>query len=164
LYLSNASGGVNPDYQVGDLMILRDHINLMGVNPLIGPDDEKLGPRFPDMSKPYSDLLNNKLVQIAKEENVIMYKGVYLAVMGPNLETRAEYRMLRQFADAVGMSTVPEVIVANHMKLPCAAISVLTDECDPDNLKPTTLGEIIEIASKAETGLIKLFVRLIDEL
>lgn len=164
LLLSNAAGAMNLNFKKGTLMLIDDHINFLPVNPLQGVNDEEMGPRFPDMSKPYSDLLNNKLVQIAKEEDIVLHKGVYIAVMGPNLETRAEYRMLRQFADAVGMSTVPEVIVANHMKLPCAAISVLTDECDPDNLKATTLSEILSIAGKAETGLIKLFIRLIDEL
>jgi purine-nucleoside phosphorylase len=164
LLLSNAGGAMNLNFKKGSLMLIEDHINFLPGNPLQGVNNEEMGPRFPDMSKPYSDLLNSKLIQIAKEGNVILHKGVYVAVMGPNLETRAEYRMFRQFADAVGMSTVPEVIVANHMSLPCAAISVLTDECDPDNLKPSYIDEIIAVAGKAESGLIILFSRLIDEL
>lgn len=164
LLLSNAAGAMNLDYKKGTLMLIDDHINFLPGNPLQGLNDESIGPRFPDMSKPYLESLNNKLIQIAKEENITLHKGVYIAVMGPNLETRAEYRMLRQFADAVGMSTVPEVIVANHMKLPCAAISVLTDECDPDNLKATGIDEILAVAAIAEEGLIKIFCRLIQEL
>jgi purine-nucleoside phosphorylase len=164
LLLSNAAGAMNLNFNKGSLMLIEDHINFLPGNPLQGSNDEDFGPRFPDMSMPYSNFLNDKLLQISENENITLHKGVYVAVMGPNLETRAEYRMLRQYADAVGMSTVPEVIVANHMKLTCAAISVLTDECDPDNLHPTSLQEIIAVAQKAEEGLVKLFCQLINEL
>jgi purine-nucleoside phosphorylase len=116
------------------------------------------------MSHPYDGFLNNKLLEIAGREKIVLHKGVYVSVLGPNLETRAEYRMLANFADAVGMSTVPEVIVANHMGLPCAAISVLTDECDPDNLAPAKIENIIKIAGEAEIPLIRLFSQLIGEL
>jgi purine-nucleoside phosphorylase len=162
LLISNAAGNMNLKWKKGDLMLIDDHINLLPDNPLRGPNYEKFGPRFPDMSQPYSARLNKKLVAIAKKEKVKLHKGVYVGVMGPNLETRAEYRFLHRIgADAVGMSTVPEVIVANHMGLPCCAISVLTDDCDPDNLKPANISEIIEIAGKAEKKLTKLYVELI---
>jgi purine-nucleoside phosphorylase len=164
LLLSNAAGALNPGFKKGSLMLIEDHINFLPDNPLRGKNDEETGPRFPDMSQPYSGFLNDKLMAIAKAKNITLHKGVYIAVMGPNLETRAEYRMFRNFADAVGMSTVPEVIAANHMNLPCAAISVLTDECDPDNLKPVDIKEIIETAGKAETYMITLFSELIKEI
>jgi purine-nucleoside phosphorylase len=165
LLISNAGGAMNPNYKKGDLMLLDDHINLLPDNPLRGPNDDEFGPRFPDMSAPYSDELNNKLKQIAKQENITLHEGVYVAVPGPNLETRAEYRYLRMIgADVVGMSTVPEVITANHMCLPCAAISVLTDECDPDNLEPVDIQDIIKIAGEAEHHLIKLFLGLLEQI
>lgn len=164
LLLSNAAGAMNLNFKKGSLMLIDDHINLLFDNPLRGQNFDKLGPRFPDMSRPYSSELNDILIKVAEKEHIILHKGVYLSVMGPNLETRAEYRMFRNFADAVGMSTVPEVIVANHMGLPCAAISVLTDECDPDNLKPARIEDIIETAGKAEIQLIKIFSSLIKEL
>ncbi len=157
LLLSNAAGALNFKFKKGSLMLLDDHINLLGDNPLRGTNYEELGPRFPDMSMPYSVELAKKFQEIAEKEDITLHKGVYIAVTGPNLETRAEYRMLRNFADAVGMSTVPEVIVANHMNLPCAAISVLTDECDPDNLKPVNIKDILAIAAEAEVDLIRLF-------
>ena len=164
LIISNAAGGLNPDFSKGDLVLIRDHINLLGDNPLIGVNEQEFGPRFPDMSRPYSPFLNEKLEAIAAREKISLHKGVYAAVAGPNLETRAEYRFFANFADAVGMSTVPEVIVANHVDLPCAAVSVLTDECDPDNLLPARIEDILEIAGKAEEGLIRLFSALIKEL
>jgi len=164
LLLSNAAGAMNLAYKKGDLMLIDDHISFLPDNPLRGKNHDGLGPRFPDMSQPYSIELNKKLARIAEDEDILLQKGVYVAVMGPNLETRAEYRMLSQFADAVGMSTVPEVIVANQMGLRCAAISVLTDECDPDNLSPVILEEILEVAAKAESKLTKIFVRLLKEL
>ena len=146
-------------------MVIDDHINLQPFNPLTGENDEQLGPRFPDMSRPYDVSMIEKIEKIAEEMNLPLHKGVYVAVQGPNLETRAEYRFLRMIgADAVGMSTVPEVIVANHMSLPVAAVSVITDECDPDNLKPVNIGEIIAIAGKAEIQLTALFEKLIDQL
>ncbi|MCD4694699.1 MAG: purine-nucleoside phosphorylase [Bacteroidales bacterium] len=165
LLISNAGGAMNLNFKKGSLMLLDDHINLLGDGPLIGPNHNNLGPRFPDMSQPYSKEINDKLERIALEENIILYKGVFVAVAGPNLETRAEYRFLRGIgADVVGMSTVPEAIVANHAGLPCAAISVITDECDPDNLKPVDINDIIQTAAVAEEDLIILFKRLIQDL
>lgn len=165
LLISNAAGNMNLNWSKGDLMLIDDHINLQPENPLRGKNHEELGPRFPDMSQPYSNFLNQKLIGIAQQEQLTLRTGVYVAVMGPNLETRAEYRFLNRIgADAVGMSTVPEVIVANHMNLPCCAVSVLTDDCDPDNLKPANIQEIIAVAGKAEGNLTKLFIALIAEI
>ncbi|MEM7108699.1 MAG: purine-nucleoside phosphorylase [Bacteroidota bacterium] len=165
LLISNAAGNINLDWNKGDLMLLDDHINLQPDNPLRGKNLDELGPRFPDMSAPYDPLLNKSLIEIAKESNITLRKGVYAAVIGPNLETRAEYRYLQIIgADAVGMSTVPEVIVANHMGLPCCAISVLTDDCDPDHLEPVNIEEIIAIAGQAEVKLTELYVQLIARL
>jgi purine-nucleoside phosphorylase len=165
LLLSNAAGGLNLQYKKGDLIVISDHINLLPGNPLIGRNINEFGPRFPDMSQPYSAELNAKLLHIGLEESIVLKQGVYVAVAGPNLETRAEYRFLRMIgADVVGMSTVPEVIVANHMSLPCATVSVITDECDPDNLQPISIEEIIEVAAKADKKLSLLFKRLIEEL
>ena len=164
LLISNAAGALNPAYKKGDLMLLDDHINFLPDNPLRGKNIDEFGPRFPDMSQPYSLDISDKLIRIAEQEEIILHSGTYVVVMGPNLETRAEYRMFRDYADAVGMSTVPEVIVANQMGLECAAISVLTDECDPDNLVPVSLEEILEIAGKAEVNLIRLIKKLIPEI
>jgi purine-nucleoside phosphorylase len=165
LLISNAAGAMNLDFKKGSLMLIDDHINLLGDGPLIGPNHNNLGPRFPDMSQPYAKFLNDKLEKIAKTQKITLHKGVYVAVAGPNLETRAEYRFLRGIgADVVGMSTIPEVIVANHAGLPCAAISVLTDECDPDNLHPVEIKDILETAAKAEVNLITLFSELLNEL
>jgi purine-nucleoside phosphorylase len=165
LLISNAAGCMNLKWKKSELMLIDDHINLQPNNPLRGENFEVLGPRFPDMSQPYSKKLNGLLISIAKKNKIKLHQGVYVAVPGPNLETRAEYRYLRQLgADAVGMSTVPEVLVANHMNLPCCAISVLTDECDPDNLKPVNLSQIVETAGKAEGALTELYVELIGKL
>jgi purine-nucleoside phosphorylase len=165
LLISNAAGGLNPQMKKGSLMVIEDHINLQTANPLTGKNHEELGPRFPDMSQPYDAGMIMKLEKAAQEMNIVLHKGVYVAVNGPNLETRAEYRFLRLIgADAVGMSTVPEVIAANHMSLPVAAVSVITDECDPDHLQPVNIAEIIAVASKAEMGLTLLFQNLISEL
>ncbi len=165
LLISNAAGNMNRKWKKGQMMLIDDHINLQPDNPLRGENFEVLGPRFPDMSQPYSSILNRRLIKIAKDKNIKLNVGVYVGVMGPNLETRAEYRFLRQIGgDAVGMSTVPEVIVANHMGLPCCAISVLTDDCDPDNLQPAVLSEIVKIAGKAEGKLTELYVALIKSL
>lgn len=165
LLLSNAAGAINLDFKKGDLMLIDDHINLLHGSPLIGENLDELGPRFPDMSQPYSKMLNEKMLKIAEKKGITLHKGIYAAVSGPNLETRAEYRFLRRIgADIVGMSTVPEVIVANHIGLQCAAVSVLTDECDPDNLQPVNIEEIIEVAGKAESKLTELFTSLIREL
>ena len=162
LLISNAAGTVNPDFKKGTLMLIDDHINMLPANPLTGKNLDDLGPRFPDMSQPYDSKMSGELERIAKDLGITLHKGVYTPVAGPNLETRAEYRFLRTIgSDAVGMSTVPEVIVANHMGLPCVAISVLTDECDPDNLHPVSIAEILEIAGKAEKDLTKLYVELI---
>lgn len=160
--LSNAAGALNLDFQKGDLMLLEDHINLQSENPLRGENYEELGPRFPDMSQPYAHSLNDSLMKISTDTGIALRKGIYVSVPGPNLETRAEYRMLRMLgADAVGMSTVPEVIACNHASLPCACISVITDECDPQKLKPVTITEIVETARKAESKLTTLFEELI---
>lgn len=165
LLISNAAGNMNLKWKKGELMLIDDHINLQPDNPLRGENFEVLGPRFPDMSQPYSKKLNDLLIKIAKAKKIKLNKGVYVAVMGPNLETRAEYRFLHRIgADAVGMSTVPEVLVANHMGLPCCAISVLTDDCDPDDLKPADIQEIIKIAGKAESKLTELYVELISKI
>ena len=166
LLISNAAGNMNLAWQEGELMLIDDHINLQPENPLRGVDHAALGLNpFPDMSAPYSRALNEKLLHIAKKNNIILHFGVYVAVSGPNLETRAEYRYLRNIgADVVGMSTVPEVIVANHEGLPCCAISVLTDNCDPEDLRPVNIQKIIKVAGNAEGPLTKLFVELIGEL
>jgi len=165
LLISNAAGNMNLDWKKGDLMLLDDHINLQPENPLRGRNEETLGPRFPDMSQPYAKKLNEELISIAKERGIALNVGVYAGVMGPNLETRSEYRFLRTIgADAVGMSTVPEVIVANHAGLPCCAISVLTDDCDPDNLKPASLADILTVAGNAEPNLTELYIELISRL
>lgn len=165
LLVSNASGAINLDYKKGELMLIDDHINLQGSSPLAFKGVSKLGDRFADMSEPYNKEINNKLKAIAKKNSITLHEGVYASVVGPQLETRAEYRMLKIIgADAVGMSTVPEIIVANHLNLKATAVSVLTDECDPNNLKPVNIAEIIEMANKAEPDMITLFKELIREL
>lgn len=165
LVISNAAGGMNPLYRKGDLMIMDDHINLLGDNPLIGPNDSSLGPRFPDMSQPYSQRLIKLAEQIALEEKIKIQRGIYVAVSGPNLETRAEYRFLRGIgADVVGMSTIPEVIVARHMDLEVFGISVVTDECFPDALQPADIKDIIKTANAAQPKLTLLMKRLIESL
>ena len=165
LFLSNAAGGINLHYKKGNLVLLDDHINLQSGNPLTGKNYDELGGRFPDMSEPYSSILNQLMQNTATGLEIDLKKGVYAAVNGPNLETRAEYRYLKVIgADMVGMSTVPEVIAANHCQLPCAAISVITDECDPDNLKPINIAEIIGIASKADENVARLLRETIAKL
>ncbi|AXT56857.1 purine-nucleoside phosphorylase [Aquimarina sp. AD1] len=165
LLVSNASGAINLNFKKGELMLIEDHINLQGGSPLAFKGVEQLGTRFTDMSAPYDQKISNKLEVIAKENNINLHKGVYASVVGPQLETRAEYRYLKIIgADAVGMSTVPEVIVANHLEMNVAAVSVLTDECDPDNLKPVDIDEIIAMAGKAEPEMILLFKELIKSL
>jgi purine-nucleoside phosphorylase len=165
LLLSNASGSLNPDFKKGELMMIDDHINMQPENPLRGQNWDEMGPRFPDMSEPYSSILNQKLQEIAEKEGIALHKGVYVSVPGPNLETRAEYKFLRTIgADAVGMSTVPEVIACNHMGLPCCCVCVLTDECDPTNLKKVSIEEIIGIAKLAEPKLTLLYQKLIEQL
>jgi len=165
LLVSNACGTVNKSFHKGELMLITDHINLLGDNPLIGKNFDISGPRFLDMSQAYAPFINEKIVIIAKKNNVKLNQGVYAAVAGPNLETRAEYRfMARIGADVIGMSTIPEVLVANHAGLPVAAISVITDECDPDNLAPVNINEILAIAGEAEKGLNKIITALVGEL
>ena len=165
LLVSNASGAINLNFKKGELMLIDDHINLQGGSPLAFKGVEKLGERFTDMSTPYDSAINSKIESIAKSNDIKLHKGVYASVVGPQLETRAEYRMLKIIgADAVGMSTVPEVIVANHLNLSVAAVSVLTDECDPDNLKPVDIPEIIAMAGKAEPNMITIFKELIKTL
>lgn len=151
LLVSNACGGMNQQYRKGDIMLMVDHINLLGDNPLIGPNEDELGPRFPDMSEPYNLVLINIAEKVASENNIKVQKGVYVAVPGPNLETKAEYKFLREIgADVVGMSTIPENIIANHMGMKVLGISIITDECFPETLKPVNVEEIIATAMAAE--------------
>jgi purine-nucleoside phosphorylase len=165
LVVSNACGGMNPLWAPGDLVLLSDHINLLGDNPLVGPNDERLGERFPDMSAPYDPVLRSLARAIALELGITLREGVYAAVPGPNLETRAEYRMLRTMgADVVGMSTVPEVIVARHQGMRTLGISIITDQCLPDALEPADIGRIIETASLAEPHLTRLTTHLVERL
>lgn len=162
LFVSNAAGSLNPAFKKGDLMIINDHINLQPESPLRGLNNDDFGPRFPDMSEPYKRNLIAEGLKIAAKENINCHQGVYVAVTGPNLETKAEYKYLRIIGgDAVGMSTVPEVIVANHMNIPVFAISVLTDEGFPEDLKPVSLAEILETAAKAEPQMTKILSQLI---
>jgi purine-nucleoside phosphorylase len=157
LIVSNACGGMNPQYAHGDIMVIEDHINLMNGNPLIGVNDDALGPRFPDMSRPYDPKLVERALEIARRENFVAHKGVYVAVTGPNLETRAEYRFLRTIgADVVGMSTVPEVIVAVHAGMRVLGLSIVTDMGLPDALKPANIDQILAIAAEAEPKMRKI--------
>lgn len=157
LVVSNACGGMHPFWDAGDLVLISDHINLLGDNPLIGPNDDALGPRFPDMSAPYDPELQRLAVEVALERRITLRRGVYVAVPGPNLETRAEYRMLRTLgADVVGMSTVPEVIVAVHGGMRVMGVSIITDRCLPDALEPVDIAQIIAIAGRAEPHLTAL--------
>jgi purine-nucleoside phosphorylase len=165
LIVSNACGGLNPQFAKGDVMVIEDHINLMGDNPLIGPNDDRLGDRFPDMSQPYDKDLIALARRAALDEKVVCHQGVYVAVPGPNLETRAEYRFLRTIgADVVGMSTAPEVIVAVHSKLRVLGFSIVTDMCLPDALQPTSHEEIIAVANEAERKLRGLVRRVVEAL
>lgn len=163
LMVSNACGGMNPNYQAGDIMLIDDHINLMGGNPLIGINDDRLGPRFPDMSQPYDRRLIREALRIARKADIIAHQGVFVAVAGPNLETRAEYRFLRQIgADVVGMSTVPEVIVAVHSSMRTVGFSVITDMCLPDALEAADVSKIIAIANDAEPRLTTLLTGVLE--
>jgi purine-nucleoside phosphorylase len=165
LIVSNACGGMHPLWAPGDLVLLSDHINLLGDNPLIGPNDERLGPRFPDMSAPYDPVLRALTREVAREFGITLREGVYVAVPGPNLETRAEYRMLRNLgADVVGMSTVPEVIVAAHAGMRTIGLSIITDQCLPDALEPADLGRIIATARRAEPSLTRLIGAVVERL
>jgi purine-nucleoside phosphorylase len=159
LIVSNAAGGLNPLYDKGDLIVIEDHINLMAMNPLIGPNDDRLGPRFPDLIEPYDRWLQKLALQVALDLNIVARRGVYVAVVGPNLETRAEYRWLRGIgADVVGMSTVPEVLVAVHAGMKVLGFSIVTDLCLPDALQPVSIEEIIAVANEAE-GKLRILVR-----
>jgi purine-nucleoside phosphorylase len=165
LVVSNACGGMHPLWSPGDLMLMADHINLLGDNPLVGPNDDRLGPRFPDLSAAYDPALRALARAAAVELGITLREGVYVAVPGPNLETRAEYRMLRALgADVVGMSTVPEVIVANHEGMRVLGLSIITDQCLPDALEPADIGRIIETARKAEPHLTRLVTRVVEQL
>lgn len=165
LLISNACGGMNPRFQRGDIMLIEDHINLIGDNPLIGPNLDDFGPRFPDMSEPYSRDLMAVAEQIARDSGIKLQKGVFTAVSGPNLETRSEYRFLRTIgSDVVGMSTVPENIVAVHCGMKVLGLSVITDECFPDTLQPVNIAEIIETANKAEPSLTLIMKKVIEQL
>jgi len=164
LLISNVSGGLNPDYDKGDIVIIDDHINLLGVNPLAGPNDERLGPRYPDMCEPYSRRLTEAAGRICAEEKIPHRFGVYAALLGPSLETRAEYRFLRTIgADCVGMSTVPEVIVGVHAGFEIAAFSIITDMCIPETLEPVCIESIIKVAAEAQPRLVRLVERLVGE-
>ena len=165
LVVSNACGGMHPLWSPGDLMLIADHINLLGTNPLVGPNDDRLGPRFPDMSEPYDAELRSLARAVALALGVPLREGVYVAVTGPNLETRAEYRMLRALgADVVGMSTVPEVITAAHLGLRVLGLSIITDQCLPDALAPASLEQILAVAREAEPRLTALVRGVIERL
>jgi purine-nucleoside phosphorylase len=154
LVVSNACGGLHPLWSSGDLMLMADHINLLGDSPLIGPNDDRLGPRFPDVSSAYDPALRAIARAVAAERKIVLREGVYVAVAGPNLETRAEYRFLRAIgADVVGMSTVPEVLVAIHAGMRVLGLSIITDMCLPDALEPATVERIIAVANRAEPNL-----------
>lgn len=165
LFVSNAAGGLNPDFGIGELMIINDHIDLFPENPLRGKNLDQFGVRFPDMSEPYDLRLIEKAIQIGKRNNVKLHQGVYAAVQGPNLETKAEYKYLRTIGgDAIGMSTIPEVIVARHMELPVFAISAITDLCSPGNIKKVRIEEVLAAAAKAEPGMSLIIRELVKEL
>jgi len=165
LVVSNACGGLNPLWSAGDLMLMADHINLLGDSPLIGPNDDALGPRFPDMSEPYDAQLRAVAREVATERRIALREGVYVAVTGPNLETRAEYRFLRNIgADVVGMSTVPEVLVAIHAGMRVLGLSIITDLCLPDALEPATVEQIIAVANRAEPNLTALVRGVLERL
>ncbi|HET6272350.1 MAG TPA: purine-nucleoside phosphorylase [Bacteroidota bacterium] len=165
LLISNAAGGMNQQFSRGSIMIITDHINLLGDNPLIGPNDDTLGPRFPDMSEPYNRELIALAEKIALDQRIRTERGVFVAVPGPNLETRAEYRFLRFIgADAVGMSTVPENIVANHMGMRVLGFSIITDECFPDSLQPANVEEIIAVAARTEPRLTTIMKGVVEHL
>lgn len=165
LLVSNACGGMNPNYARGEVMLINDHINMLGDNPLIGPNDDELGPRFPDMSEPYTEDLIKVAEQVALDKGIKMHQGVYLALSGPMMETKAEYRFLRQIgADVVGMSTVPEVITAVHMDMDVLGISVITDECFPDALDPVNIEEVLEAAGTAEPKMTRIIMGVLERL
>jgi len=164
LIVTNACGGMNPNYALGDILLIDDHINLMGGSPLVGINDDALGPRFPDMSRPYDPQLIERALEIARREDFAAHKAVFVGVLGPNLETRAEYRFLRLIgADAVGMSTVPEVITAVHCGLRVLGCSIVTDLCFPNALDPVDIGRIIAVANAAEPKLRKIILGVLGD-
>ena len=165
LIVSNACGGMRADWNAGDLMLIADHINLLGDNPLVGPNDDSLGPRFPDMTESYDGSLRTLARTVAAERNIVLREGVYVAVAGPNLETRAEYTMLQRIgADVVGMSTVPEVIVAKHAGMRVLGVSIITDMCIPETLEPASLEKILAVAARAEPNLTSLVTGVVEKL
>ncbi|MDZ7716616.1 MAG: purine-nucleoside phosphorylase [Balneolaceae bacterium] len=165
LIVSNACGGLNTNFSRGDIMLINDHINMLGDNPLIGPNDDELGPRFPDMSEPYTERLMEIAENVALEKGIKMHQGVYLALSGPMLETKAEYRFLRLIgADVVGMSTVPEVIAAVHMSMEVLGVSVITDECFPDALEPVNIEDVLEAAGMAEPKMTQVIIGVLEKL
>ncbi len=165
LLVSNAAGGLNPLHNRGDLVVIEDHINMLGLNPLIGPNDDRLGVRFPDLIEPYDRTLQDLALRVALEENIVAHRGVYVAVTGPNLETRAEYRFLRGIgADVVGMSTIPEVLVAVHAGMRTLGFSIVTDRCLPDALEPVKLEDILEVAREAEGKLRRIVKKVLERL
>lgn len=165
LLVSNACGGLNPNYSRGDIMLITDHINFLGDNPLMGPNDDELGPRFPDMSEPYTERLLELAENVALENSIKLHQGVYLAATGPMLETKAEYRYMRLLgADVVGMSTVPEVISAVHMGMDVLGISVITDECFPDALEPVDIEDVLAAAAMAEPKMTQVIINVLERL
>lgn len=165
LIVSNACGGMNPNYARGEIMLINDHINMLGDNPLIGPNDDELGPRFPDMSEPYTKDLMSVAEEVALDKSIKMHQGVYLALSGPTMETKAEYRFLRMIgADVVGMSTVPEVISAVHMGMDVLGISAITDECFPDALEPINIEDVLEAAEIAEPKMTQVITGVLERL
>jgi purine-nucleoside phosphorylase len=165
LIVSNACGGMNPIYRRGDIMVIHDHINMLGDNPLIGPNDPELGPRFPDMSEPYTERLVELAENVAIENGIKMHKGVYVSLSGPTMETKAEYRFLRLIgADVVGMSTVPEVIAAVHMGMDVLGISVITDECFPDALEAVDIEDVLAAAAMAEPKMTRVIIGVLEKL
>ncbi len=165
LFVSNACGGLNPSFRRGDIMLITDHINFLADNPLIGPNDDELGPRFPDMSEPYTSRLVEVAENVALDLSIKMHQGVYLAISGPMLETKAEYRYMRQLgADVVGMSTVPEVIAAVHMGMDVLGVSVITDECFPDSLQPVNMEHVLEGAAMAEPKMTQVIIGVLERL
>ena len=164
LIVSNASGGVNPTYKIGDVAVITDHINMMPEHPLRGHNDERFGPRFVNMSEPYSKAMNAKAFELAKELNIDLKKGIYLGLQGPTFETLAEYKMVKALgADCVGMSTVPEVIVARHMNMECFGVSVITDMGDEENIEEVNHEEVLQAAQKAEPHVRNLIKNLIAQ-
>lgn len=165
MFVSNACGGLNPNYKRADIMLINDHINMLGDNPLIGPNDDELGPRFPDMSEPYTQSLIEMVRRVAADHSIKVHEGIYVALSGPTMETRAEYRFLRMIgADVVGMSTIPEVVTAVHMGMKVLGVSVITDECQPDELEPVSIAKVVEAANAAQPKMTKIITGTLERL